>query len=110
MGSREVCILTGADYYNDVVHSGYKRVCGVVLVPTKFGYSLLSTLVDMVFVLRINEIAGDQLVDGETHNDPKVDNKVDLERLWKLDHPGINPKEADEGSKFALQQFEESVS
>lgn len=114
--TKVVDILLGADYYYTIVHPGYKRECGVIIIPTKFGYSLSGkvvspqseALVDIVSVLRITD---DSIgLTGEVSPcDPRNKTEFDLERLWRLDHIGINPDELDMEAKLALEQFESTV-
>lgn len=115
--SKLVDILLGADYYYTVVHPGYKRVCGAIILPTRFGYSLSGkvvspqseALVDTVSVLRISNVDSIGLLEEVSSCDPNRSTDFDLERLWRLDHIGIDPKELDMESKLALQQFESTV-
>lgn len=115
--SKTVDILLGADHYYSVVHSGYKRECGVVILPTKFGYCLSGrvvspqseALVDTVSVLRINNINTIGVCEDVARCDSQSKTEFDLERLWRLDHIGINPEELNMEAKLALEQFESTV-
>ena len=116
MGDANIDILIGADHYYDVVHTGFKRVNDITLIPTKFGYCLsgrikgiaTATQVDTVSILRVGSTVLDNINDPNSHiSENPV--KVDLEKFWELDHIGIKSDEVDKDSKAALEIFESTI-
>ena len=113
IGSGEVQMLIGADYYYDIVHPGYIREGSIVLLPTIRGYALsgaystpnTTTKVDMVTILKVAVNPTEKYFPTSE----VIPCTNDLNTLWDLDNIGIVSKDLDSQSKLVLQRFDDEI-
>ena len=109
----EIDLLIGADHYYDIVHAGYVRDEGVVLIPTIYGYALSGqfrapddgTNVEVVTILKVATHPVEAHINSEVEMRQSPPEIKDLNALWELDHVGIVPEEISNKSKRVLYQL-----
>ena len=117
----KIDLFVGQDNYYTLVHPGFERRGELILLPTKFGYTLggrYTQTLDRTHVspVIVMKVATDSLEDnfkleeyvGDSTSLP-YKTKDDLNALWELDHIGIKENELDEKSILVLKDFEENL-
>ena len=86
-------LLIGADHYYDIVHSGYVREDGLILIPTIYGYVLSGQFqspgagvnVEVVTILKVATHPMEVQI-GKINEEESLPEIKDLNALWELDH------------------------
>ena len=100
-------LLVGVDNVYNILHPGFRRIEDLVLLPTIFGYVLTGTCRSMpneethISILKL-AVETEEL--GATESPA-----VNLEKLWSLDHLGIDRNEITDQERKVLRNFEDTI-
>ena len=121
-GKKDVIdLFIGSDNYYTLVHPGFVRRGGLVIIPTKFGYTLGGAYTQPLQESQINPVVVMKVAMDSLNDDFQLEQyidcpslrtdhiKEDLTALWDLDHIGITDDVVDKQSLVVLKEFEENL-
>ena len=97
-------LLIGVDNVYNILHPGYRRVEDLILLPSIFGYVLTGT-----FKATPNDETHISILKLAVKYEEECATTENLEKLWSLDHLGINCSEITDQEKKVLQNFEDTI-
>ena len=117
---QKVDLFVGSDNYYTIVQPGFRRRGNLVIIPTKFGYTLGGAYRRSVNLTNVTPIVVMEVIDDRVNNEfcveqyielpPQISQiKEDLNALWDLDHIGITENTVDKQSVAILKEFEENL-
>ena len=117
---QKVDLFIGSDNYYTIVQPGFRRKGNLVIIPTKFGYTLGGAYRRSANLTNVTPIVVMEVIDDRVKKEfcveqyielpPQISQiKEDLNALWDLDHIGITERTVDKQSVAILKEFEENL-